>query len=995
MKRTAHWLAVLVLALLLAGGAWAAQRIDLTVSESAGIARTNEVLENGIPLPQALQLKSIDRLRVLDTNGTPVAAQFTVLGRWHAARSDDQAPIRWVLVAFPATVAANGSAAYQLEVADAAVSPVTPVHQLQLSQAGNTITIDTGAAAFDLGQNPSALFDEIRNSQGQLLSQGGALGVQAGGQDYAASASTQVRVERSGPLSAVVVIEGGYAFPATGGGGLVSQRRYQFRAGSPVAQVRQVLTWQGDLCAQDGWDIACDWNADGNEEPNGVKVSLSRDTLTLQLAGSVSGTVLGAMSQSTVSGVISSGHSARIEQLQRSTRTDASAFSASISGGGSLSGQQADGGIISAAGSNGTVAAAFNHMHRYEPAALELRNGNELRIEPVSAHIWLGSRQGMFSHFSVGAFAAGAEIGEIKAKLWAPLNFPLRAWPAPSGFSSAGTVGPLPVGTLPVELQGYDALLAQVMNVTMEKIDEKGISGAMTYGSFPRYWGIPLFGDELDCGNDPTPSEHWDDAYWCGTWTDYHNTTVAAAYYAMRSGAVRWLDEISAPAAERMLFTQIIQCADSDSYFYCGQAPAGYGGYRTDFNSSHGYFDNLLLYYWLTGDATVVETLERGASSMRNYLCNRRPGSACVPTDPPVNEWAPLVGRAVMQWLAVFRFLGEASNDPSYRDDYVSGLERAVTQDYVEGANNGSMVGMWIPSVFNGNGNYSSDQLWMVSLYDLYLLHKLEEETADREIGITAVRPGRVLGRWATTLLKLGSRLVGDGTAEGTWPNALAFTFTGDRLSGEISNVALATSEADPNLWDTGKAAIAWVLALEAARTGNAEMRELALGLTKRAISVATLEGSPMGKTQGQYLERLHEAVALLSSGAPESPTPAPTPVATPTPQPGASIVVSDGDCSEAGRNRGSFTVYRGTKNMKIASMRYKVSGSAKNGVDVKKLNGVVRFKGSAASVRLDIIPIDDKKREKTESIRISLVKDRRYKLGRPAGASIIIRDND
>ena len=43
--------------------------------------------------------------------------------------------------------------------------------------------------------------------------------------------------------------------------------------------------------------------------------------------------------------------------------------------------------------------------------------------------------------------------------------------------------------------------------------------------------------------------------------------------------------------------------------FTFGQALAGYGGYRENFNSSHAYFDNLFLYYWLTGDESVVEML--------------------------------------------------------------------------------------------------------------------------------------------------------------------------------------------------------------------------------------------------------------------------------------------------------------------------------------------------------------------------------------------------
>ena len=97
-------------------------------------------------------------------------------------------------------------------------------------------------------------------------------------------------------------------------------------------------------------------------------------------------------------------------------------------------------------------------------------------------------------------------------------------------------------------------------------------------------------------------------------------------------------------------------------------------------NSSHAYFDNLFLYCWLIGDYTVVETLTRGARSMRNYLCNRRPGSPCRPDDPPSDYWAQLTGRVAMQWFAVLRFVGLAGDDASYLEDYIAGLARAVTQ---------------------------------------------------------------------------------------------------------------------------------------------------------------------------------------------------------------------------------------------------------------------------------------------------------------------------
>ena len=89
----------------------------------------------------------------------------------------------------------------------------------------------------------------------------------------------------------------------------------------------------------------------------------------------------------------------------------------------------------------------------------------------------------------------------------------------------------------------------------------------------------------------------------------------------MRSGEVDWLDELAFPGALRTLNTQIMQCGPDEKWFYCGQAPTGYDAYRADFNSSHAYFENLFLYYWLTGDSTVVDLVRRGGDDMRRLFC--------------------------------------------------------------------------------------------------------------------------------------------------------------------------------------------------------------------------------------------------------------------------------------------------------------------------------------------------------------------------------------
>src|SRR5687768_17561807 len=82
----------------------------LRVRDTAGAGRTGEVVRSGVPVSRASALFSTENLRVVDANGVAVPAQFKVLARWNAGRGDTSAPIQWLLVSFPATVAANATA---------------------------------------------------------------------------------------------------------------------------------------------------------------------------------------------------------------------------------------------------------------------------------------------------------------------------------------------------------------------------------------------------------------------------------------------------------------------------------------------------------------------------------------------------------------------------------------------------------------------------------------------------------------------------------------------------------------------------------------------------------------------------------------------------------------------------------------------------------------------------------------------------------------------
>ncbi len=488
--------------------------------------------------------------------------------------------------------------------------------------------------------------------------------------------------------------------------------------------------------------------------------------------------------------------------------------------------------------SAGGVITALDHTQRYQPQAAA---GDV--IDLASDKVWLGTRQGLFATFAVSV-VPGTEVA-------APLNHPLRAWPTAEAFAA---VEDFPAGALPPAFADYDRAVRGVLTRTQQKIDEVGLNGLMTFGLYPRIWGNPIYSDEVSCGGSPS----WDETYWCSTWTDYHNTAATAAIWAMRSGEVEWLDELARPAALRMLYTQIYQCSPSDDFFYCGQAPAGYGGYRADFNSSHAYFDNLQLYYWLSGDSTVVDTLARGATSMRGYLCSRRPAAPCNAGDPPTDEYANLTGRVASQWFSVFRFVGLAGADASFLDDWRANLGRAVTQQFLLLGQYGFMLGDWRPVTTAGTN--TTDQLWMTALYDMKNLERLRRDTNDAPIGSPPLRPSEIITAYARTLERF---------ARGAWPNQLDVTWSGARVGGAIVSVRANGGGGDPFLYDTGRASLSGPVAEAAAFTGDAALRALAIALTTDAIAASIADGGPLGKLQGEYLARLHGAVAALAAPPP------------------------------------------------------------------------------------------------------------------------------
>ncbi|HVR95942.1 MAG TPA: fibronectin type III domain-containing protein [Thermoanaerobaculia bacterium] len=846
----------------------------LTVRETAGIARNGEVIRSGVPMPRSLNLRSTASLALVDAAGTPVPAEFEVTARWNAAKNDANSPIQWLLVTFPASVGPRATATYRV-VTNGSVANPAPARPLTLTQNGNIVTVDTGAAVFRLGASPGALFDEVLLDNGTRVIGGSAMTARVNGAAAGHPTIRKVKIEHAGPLTAIVIIEGAYDAAPVGNGGFGSFRRYVFTAGSPTAVVRQSAAWEGNLACN-----GCIETPAG--APNGVLFEQVRDTLSVELgSGARTVTAVADFDIAAVTGSVSAGQTAAIRQILRSARTEPLRYEANIGGmgGTAASGARATGGVLAASGPAGAVAIALNRMDRYEPQALRLLADGSFAIDVADGKAWVAHHQGLYATLAVSALPSGPSRATLDRAVWAPLNRPLRAWPQAAWFAASDAVDEFPVGPLPAEVAAYDTLIPSVLNRTTRKIDELGLAGLMTYGVYPRYWGKDGAPGEIDCAgtSDPTPGETWDNTFWCSNWADYHNTASTAPIWAMRTGQVEWLDDLATPAALRMLHTQIMQCGPNDGWSYCGQAPAGYGGYRADFNSSHAYWDNLFLYYWLTGDQTVVDTVRRGAQSMRRLLCSSRAsgGGACSPDAPQANPSQNFTGRVSSQWHNAFRFVGLASDDGSFLDDYRSGMARAATQHYVEATRNGVAYG------FLGDravipGTYQAGPMWMNGFYDANILFRLQRDTGDAPIGIPALPPSRIIAATARTLRDLEPTVMGDGTVDGDWPKSLEYTYATSRLGGALT----AVLPFDRPIFGPEKTSVTALFLRAGEQSGDAALYQKGREMVQYTLSAAAGEGAPLGKLQGQYLTRLHSAVARLAGGGSAPPPPPAVPAA-------------------------------------------------------------------------------------------------------------------
>ena len=213
-------------------------------------------------MARSLDLRTTDGLQLVDQGGRALPAQFKVTSRWGGAPGDPARPIRWLLVDFQASVAANGSTAYYLREGGSGEAADTGLKVT--ADDGDRLEITTGPARFAFGRRGFKLFESVHVGGRRLVapeSVSGIVAVDSSGRTYtsAAAAPSEVALETNGPMRKTVRVRG--ALAGAGGNLLDYTARISLFAGATEARVALTVTNRRDPVVSGGQpqllDIGC------------------------------------------------------------------------------------------------------------------------------------------------------------------------------------------------------------------------------------------------------------------------------------------------------------------------------------------------------------------------------------------------------------------------------------------------------------------------------------------------------------------------------------------------------------------------------------------------------------------------------------------------------------------------------------------------------------------------------------------------------------------
>jgi hypothetical protein len=114
----------------------------------------------------------------------------------------------------------------------------------------------------------------------------------------------------------------------------------------------------------------------------------------------------------------------------------------------------------------------------------------------------------------------------------------------------------------------------------------------------------------------------------------------------------------------------------------------------------------------------------------------------------------------------------------------------------------------------------------------------------------------------------------------------------------------------------------------------------------------------------------------------------------TDQPFPTVAVKAVDTRAVEQGGDRAKFKITRTGETGSGLLVRYKLLGTAINGVDYQELTGKVRIPAGASSRIISVVPIDDSVPEDRESVKLRIVPKPSYLVGSSGQATVTIQDS-
>ncbi len=228
-------------------------RIPITIDLPAGISSVNRYpVRFGVPFARGT-VWSIQGLKVVDTSGKEIPSQFEIAGRWA-----EQGSIKWMWV--DTLISGKSGDNIYIETGEKTSAGVFPL-SVSVEKVGELITVKTGVSEYTVGRD-GGLIKECRYDKRIVIKEGNANGLyvidQNGRVGKASAKNASMKVESSGPISAVIRIEGDYR-TAEGEDLAHHITRLKFTAGRPEVEATHTLiltratneVWFRDI----GWEF--------------------------------------------------------------------------------------------------------------------------------------------------------------------------------------------------------------------------------------------------------------------------------------------------------------------------------------------------------------------------------------------------------------------------------------------------------------------------------------------------------------------------------------------------------------------------------------------------------------------------------------------------------------------------------------------------------------------------------------------------------------------